>query len=73
MVWEQKVSIIVMLTQVQEGEKKSLRIKCETYWPEKIKSIKVYGDIKVTLLSANPNADFIIRKFKLESVNIIFD
>jgi protein tyrosine phosphatase len=63
MVWEQKVSIIVMLTQVKEG----LRVKCDTYWPEKIKSIKVYGDIKVTLLSANPNPDFVIRKFRLES------
>lgn len=42
-------------------------MKCETYWPENIRSIKVYGDIKVTLLSANPNPDFIIRKFRLES------
>ena len=57
------MSIIVMLTQVKEGS----RVKCDTYWPEKIKSIKVYGDIKVTLLSVNPNPDFIIRKFRLES------
>ncbi len=64
---EQKVSIIVMLTQTEEGEKKNLRIKCETYWPDKKNSIKVYGDIKVTLLSINPHSDFIIRKFRLES------
>lgn len=47
-------------------------MKCETYWPENIRSIKVYGDIKVTLLSANPNPDFIIRKFRLESVNCTY-
>jgi len=52
-----------MLTQVKEGS----RVKCDTYWPEKIKSIKTYRDIKVTLLSVNQNVDFIIRKFRLES------
>lgn len=66
MVWEQRVTIIVMLTQTHEGIKRNLKQKCETYWPEHMRLPCTYGDITVSLLSINQNPDFIIRKLRLE-------
>ncbi|XP_043932722.1 receptor-type tyrosine-protein phosphatase mu-like [Protopterus annectens] len=59
MVWQEKSSTIVMLTNLTEQRK----VKCECYWPEQSKN---YGDITVTLSMTKQAADVIIRTFTVE-------
>ncbi|XP_012937090.1 receptor-type tyrosine-protein phosphatase T [Aplysia californica] len=59
MVWQQRVSKIVMLTNLMEACKK----KCEQYWPED--GSNKYGDITVLLVNATKYSDFTIRTFEL--------
>ena len=35
------------------------------YWPEEVNGAAVYGKLKVTLLSEEPQEDYIIRKLEL--------
>ena len=57
MVWQEKPSAIVMLTNVEEGNK----IKCEQYWPESGK--EDYGSISVIITDQQILADYVIRSF----------
>ncbi|XP_066566791.1 receptor-type tyrosine-protein phosphatase epsilon [Amia ocellicauda] len=61
MVWQQKTSIIVMLTGVIEGNK----TKCEKYWPDEL---QVYGDIQVTLQAQTIDSEVTTRVFGLQEV-----
>ncbi|XP_076079590.1 phosphatidylinositol phosphatase PTPRQ-like [Mytilus galloprovincialis] len=61
MVWEQSVSIIVMLTLAKEDG----RIKCETYWPTEQSEAKQYGDIVVDMQSCSTINTYEFRIFKL--------
>ncbi|XP_055884714.1 receptor-type tyrosine-protein phosphatase S-like [Biomphalaria glabrata] len=59
MLWEQRIDIVVMLTDLVEETK----VKCEKYWPDSGK-IRV-GQIKVNLGSTQVFADYTIRKLEL--------
>lgn len=56
MVWENKVAVIVMLTQCVEKGK----VKCEKYWPEEGESV-YHGDLCVQVRSQSVLPDYIIR------------
>ncbi|XP_059151900.1 receptor-type tyrosine-protein phosphatase T-like [Physella acuta] len=59
MVWQHKVSKIVMLTNLMEACKK----KCEQYWPDE--GSQKYGELTVLLVNVTKYSDFIIRTFEL--------
>ncbi|KAL3881881.1 hypothetical protein ACJMK2_028269 [Sinanodonta woodiana] len=59
MIWEHKVSIIVMLTKCKEGS----RVKCEMYWPNELHEAKQYGDIVVKPISISNLDKFDINVF----------
>ncbi|XP_041436655.1 receptor-type tyrosine-protein phosphatase kappa isoform X3 [Xenopus laevis] len=61
MVWQEKSSVIVMLTALEEQNK----VKCERYWPEEIQT---YGDIRVSVESTSQTGAFISRSFTLQKV-----
>jgi len=54
-VWQEKVKVIVMLTNVVEGGQR----KCEQYWPDQ--EPQEYGPFTVTLADQQVFADYIIR------------
>ena len=57
MVWQEKPSAIVMLTNLEEGNK----IKCEQYWPGSGK--KIYGPFSVIITDQQILADYVVRTF----------
>ncbi|XP_052526092.1 receptor-type tyrosine-protein phosphatase kappa-like isoform X1 [Tympanuchus pallidicinctus] len=59
MVWQEKTSVIVMLTGLVEHNK----IKCEQYWPEQQ---QVYGDFTVTLNNTRTTMGIVTRVFCLQ-------
>eukprot|EP00075_Anas_platyrhynchos_P012803 XP_027302056.1 receptor-type tyrosine-protein phosphatase kappa isoform X3 [Anas platyrhynchos] len=59
MVWQEKISVIVMLTGLVEQNK----TKCEQYWPEQE---QVYGDFTVTLNNTRTTTGLITRIFCLQ-------
>ncbi|CAL1265471.1 unnamed protein product [Larinioides sclopetarius] len=58
MVWKEKVSKIIMITNVMENG----RCKCEKYWPDDVAS---YEDIKLSLEKEESFADFVVRTFSI--------
>ena len=60
MIWEQNVSSVVMLTNLEQGgQKKSVK-----YWPDE--SVEQYGVVKVTKQSENKFPGFLVRELKME-------
>ncbi|XP_008946892.1 PREDICTED: receptor-type tyrosine-protein phosphatase mu-like, partial [Merops nubicus] len=59
MVWQEKTSVIVMLTGLVEQNK----TKCEQYWPEQE---QVYGDFTVTLNNIRTTTGLVTRIFCLQ-------
>ncbi|KAM9250428.1 LOW QUALITY PROTEIN: receptor-type tyrosine-protein phosphatase kappa-like [Cariama cristata] len=59
MVWQEKTSVIVMLTGLVEQNK----TKCEQYWPEEE---QVYGDFTVTLNNTRTTTGLVTRVFCLQ-------
>eukprot|EP01127_Copromyxa_protea_P013121 TRINITY_DN3487_c0_g4_i1.p1 TRINITY_DN3487_c0_g4~~TRINITY_DN3487_c0_g4_i1.p1 ORF type:complete len:754 (-),score=114.66 TRINITY_DN3487_c0_g4_i1:342-2396(-) len=60
MVWQYKIPVIVMITNLVEKN----RVKADIYWPQKIGEVAVYGDTHVKLVSERCRAnDVIVRKF----------
>ncbi|KAM4639342.1 receptor-type tyrosine-protein phosphatase T-like isoform 3-T3 [Amazona ochrocephala] len=59
MVWQEKTSVIVMLTGLVEQNK----TKCEQYWPEQE---QVYGDFTVTLNNTRTTTGLVTRIFSLQ-------
>ncbi|XP_048038870.1 receptor-type tyrosine-protein phosphatase C-like isoform X5 [Megalobrama amblycephala] len=57
MVWEQKSSIIVMVTRCEEGNK----IKCAQYWPSLDRETEIFEDFVVKLRAEEHCPDYIIR------------
>lgn len=45
-----------------------IKKKCDVYWPEKVDSEIVYGEIKVKLIFQKDLDFFIYRKFQIEAV-----
>lgn len=63
MIWECRVSVIVMACNEQEMG----RAKCEQYWPDQVDTSSTYGNTRVTLLRERQiNSDFLIRKFSVQ-------
>ncbi|XP_059399381.1 receptor-type tyrosine-protein phosphatase C [Carassius carassius] len=61
MVWEQKSSIIVMVTRCEEGNK----IKCAQYWPSPDREAEIFDEFVVQLRSEEHCPDYIIRRLIL--------
>ncbi|XP_077082764.1 receptor-type tyrosine-protein phosphatase C isoform X3 [Siphateles boraxobius] len=57
MVWEQKSSIIVMVTRCEEGNK----IKCAQYWPSLDRETEIFEDFVVKIRAEEHCPDYIIR------------
>ena len=57
MVWQERPSAIVMLTNCEEGG----RVKCEQYWPESGK--QNYGPFQVILTDKQILTDYTVRSF----------
>ncbi|XP_043555693.1 receptor-type tyrosine-protein phosphatase C isoform X8 [Chiloscyllium plagiosum] len=58
MVWEQKATIIVMVTRCEEGK----RPKCAQYWPDMDDETKPFGDLTVRISEEKWCPDYVIRK-----------
>ena len=56
LVWQEKPPIIVMVTNLKEGN----RIKCQQYWPESGRS--QYGPFEVSITDHQVYADYTVRK-----------
>ncbi|KAM8983730.1 receptor-type tyrosine-protein phosphatase U-like isoform 2-T2 [Ara ararauna] len=65
MVWQEKTSVIVMLTGLVEQNK----TKCEQYWPEQE---QVYGDFTVTLNNTRTTTGLVTRIFSLQKAGCAF-
>ncbi|XP_013791926.1 tyrosine-protein phosphatase 10D-like isoform X2 [Limulus polyphemus] len=64
MVWEQNVTIIIMVTQCVERGK----TKCEVYWPTDTET-QLYGDLEVQMTSESILAEYVIRIFHVQLGN----
>ena len=63
MLWQKRVSNVVMLTKVMEGNKK----KCEAYLPERTGETIGVGDILVTLLKVQSEHDQTVRLLEVKN------
>ncbi|XP_052237055.1 receptor-type tyrosine-protein phosphatase eta-like [Dreissena polymorpha] len=63
MIWEQNVSIIVMLTLCTEGNKN----KCEQYWPDTVNEPKQYGEVVVEVTSRSTINHYDLRMMKISN------
>ncbi|KAK0168443.1 hypothetical protein PV327_002243 [Microctonus hyperodae] len=64
MVWEQRVSIIVMITNLVERG----RPKCDMYWPKE--GSETYGHVQVTLVKEDVMATYTIRTLHIRHLKI---
>ena len=67
MVWQERTTTIVMLTNLTEGEK----VKCELYWPESGK--EAFGPFSVTIADQQVFTDYTIRTFKVSVSEIMYE
>nr|CAB3266741.1 sushi, von Willebrand factor type A, EGF and pentraxin domain-containing protein 1-like [Phallusia mammillata] len=63
MVWDQNVTTIIMVTNLEEGKE---QIKCAQYWPTSSK--EVYGDLSIVFQGENRLVDYTIRKFTIQQM-----
>ncbi|KAM6327166.1 receptor-type tyrosine-protein phosphatase C isoform 2-T3 [Podargus strigoides] len=61
MIWEQKATIIVMVTRCEEGK----RNKCAQYWPSMENGSATYGDIIVRINESKTCPDYVIQKLHI--------
>ncbi|XP_026709169.1 receptor-type tyrosine-protein phosphatase C isoform X1 [Athene cunicularia] len=61
MIWEQKATIIVMVTRCEEGK----RNKCAQYWPSMENGSATYGDIIVKINGSKTCPDYVIQKLHI--------
>nr|XP_057917990.1 receptor-type tyrosine-protein phosphatase H isoform X2 [Doryrhamphus excisus] len=64
MIWEQRVSAIVMVTNCVEG----IRTKCEHYWPEQGRSC-LQGELTITIASEQQEPNWTLREFHVKHRN----
>jgi len=64
MVWEQRSSLIVMLTTESERG----RVKCHQYWPEPYAGATRYGNFAVTAVKEEITPRFAFRDFTVVSL-----
>ncbi|XP_010125304.1 PREDICTED: receptor-type tyrosine-protein phosphatase C [Chlamydotis macqueenii] len=61
MIWEQKATIIVMVTRCEEGK----RNKCAQYWPSMEHGSATYGDIIVRINESKTCPDYVIQELHI--------
>ncbi|KAM6342621.1 receptor-type tyrosine-protein phosphatase C [Alca torda] len=61
MIWEQKATIIVMVTRCEEGKKN----KCAQYWPSMENGSATYGGIVVKINESKTCPDYVIQKLHI--------
>ncbi|XP_043819452.1 receptor-type tyrosine-protein phosphatase C isoform X2 [Dromiciops gliroides] len=61
MIWEQKVTVIVMVTRCEEGN----RNKCAEYWPAMEEGTQIYGDVIVKINEHKVCPDYIVQKLSV--------
>lgn len=61
MIWEQKATVIVMVTRCEEGN----RNKCAEYWPSVEEGTRAFRDIAVTVNDHKRCPDYIIQKLSI--------
>nr|XP_010592376.1 tyrosine-protein phosphatase non-receptor type 13 isoform X7 [Loxodonta africana] len=65
MIWEQKSTVIAMMTQEVEGEK----IKCQRYWPNTLgKTTMVSDRLRLALVRMQQLKGFVVRAMTLEDI-----
>ncbi|XP_057583734.1 tyrosine-protein phosphatase non-receptor type 13 isoform X5 [Hippopotamus amphibius kiboko] len=65
MIWEQKSTVIAMMTQEVEGEK----IKCQRYWPNALgKTTMVSDRLRLALVRVQQLKGFVVRAMTLEDI-----
>ncbi|KAK2726948.1 hypothetical protein QYM36_007700, partial [Artemia franciscana] len=64
MIWEQKVVIIVMITNLIERGRR----KCDQYWPNE--GTETYGVLDVTFIKEDVTATYTIRTFKIKHAKL---
>nr|AAS06903.1 CD45 [Aotus vociferans] len=61
MIWEQKATVIVMVTRCEEGN----RNKCAEYWPSVEEGTRAFGDVVVKINQHKRCPDYIIQKLNI--------
>nr|XP_035924471.1 receptor-type tyrosine-protein phosphatase C isoform X2 [Halichoerus grypus] len=61
MIWEQKATVIVMVTRCEEGN----RNKCAEYWPSMEEGTRAFGDVIVKITEHKRCPDYIIQKLNI--------
>ncbi|XP_047376625.1 receptor-type tyrosine-protein phosphatase C isoform X2 [Sciurus carolinensis] len=61
MIWEQKATVIVMVTRCEEGN----RNKCAEYWPSMEEGMRAFGDVIVKIYEHKRCPDYIIQKLSI--------
>ncbi|KAL0609130.1 Receptor-type tyrosine-protein phosphatase C [Plecturocebus cupreus] len=61
MIWEQKATVIVMVTRCEEGN----RNKCAEYWPSVEEGTRAFGDVVVKINQRKRCPDYIIQKLNI--------
>jgi len=61
MVWQYKVRVVVMLTNLVEGCGYP-SLKCALYWPDKVGDSRRFGDLEVQLFDSAEAPHYIVRK-----------
>ncbi|XP_004860179.1 receptor-type tyrosine-protein phosphatase C isoform X1 [Heterocephalus glaber] len=61
MIWEQKATVIVMVTRCEEGN----RNKCAEYWPSMEEGTRTFGDVVVKINEHKRCPDYIIQKMNI--------
>ncbi len=69
MVWELNVSVIVMLTKLEERG----RVKCERYWPADYDQPLYCGDLQVQLEAVEKRGFYTLHVITLSLVSAVFD
>ncbi|XP_044159722.1 tyrosine-protein phosphatase non-receptor type 13 isoform X2 [Bufo gargarizans] len=65
MVWEQKATVIAMMTQEMEGGK----IKCQRYWPDELRRpVRITSELQLTLVKTQQLESFVLRVVELHDV-----
>uniref|UniRef100_A0A8C0WFB1 Receptor-type tyrosine-protein phosphatase C n=1 Tax=Castor canadensis TaxID=51338 RepID=A0A8C0WFB1_CASCN len=63
MIWEQKATVIVMVTRCEEGN----RNKCAEYWPSMEEGTRAFGDVVVKINEHKRCPDYTIQKLNITS------
>jgi len=59
MIWQEKSTVIVMLTNLKENG----RVKCEQYWPKTLNETIQFGQVSVTMTNEQDYTSYFVRHF----------